>query len=370
MTGKPFKVQAVAKMLGTSIDYVRRMIDESGIQVARQETGPKTRLFSADNVFELARYKANKRGRSQVSPFQTAGKRRSGKQTVATIYAPKGGVGKTTLAGNLACRFAMRGLKVLIIDLDFQGNLTMMYGYETEMTMDEAVAAGVHPSRIVESHFGTLTPHWPYGRRTLGEVVKKPYGEYGPHLIPADLTLDRLDTLLTFETFEGRNSELTIARMLRDGMAGKDRHFDIAEYDLVLFDAAPAKSRITRGAILASDYVISPVSMEKFSTKALSYLSSVLTEMQEQVDRSPELVIVGNFFDAGRVRTVGQMMTITQTYNDAWLDQTIRRSEDFPKALNTDADLPLVLAKPNSPSTVELTAVADALLERLGVFNG
>lgn len=361
MTGKPFKVQAVAKMLGTTVDSVRRMVVDAGIDVARQEHGPKTRLFSAENVFDLARYRSTKKAGT---------KGRSRKQVVATIYAPKGGVGKTTIAGNLACRFSLRGLKILIVDLDFQGNLTMMYGFETEMTPEEAVAAGLSRSQIVESHFGSLTPNWPYGRRTLADVVKKPFGENGPHLVPADLTLDRLDTLLTFETFEGKNSEFTIARMLRDGMAGKDPFFDIRTYDIILFDAAPAKSRLTRGAILASDYVISPVSMEKFSTKALSYLSSVLTEMQEQVERSPELVIVGNFFDAGRVRTMGQLMTITQTYNDAWLDHTIRRSEDFPKALNADSDLPLVLAKPNSPSTAELTAVADALLERLGVANG
>ncbi|SAL06784.1 cobyrinic acid a,c-diamide synthase [Caballeronia arationis] len=138
----------------------------------------------------------------------------TGKQVVATVYAPKGGVGKTTIAGNLACRFSLRGLKTLIVDLDFQGNLTMMYGYETEMTPDEAAAAGASRSKMVESHFGSLTPNWPCGRRTLADVVKKPYGENGPHLIPADLTLDRLDTMLTFETFEGKNSEFTIARML------------------------------------------------------------------------------------------------------------------------------------------------------------
>ncbi|KNH04121.1 hypothetical protein BRCH_02774 [Candidatus Burkholderia brachyanthoides] len=126
MIGKPFKVQAVAKMLGTTVDSVRRMVVDAGIDVARQEHGPKTRLFSAENVFDLARYSSTKKAGT---------KGRSRKQVVATIYAPKGGVGKTTIAGNLACRFSLRGLKTLIVDLDFQGNLTMMYGFETEMTL-------------------------------------------------------------------------------------------------------------------------------------------------------------------------------------------------------------------------------------------
>ncbi|AOY97608.1 hypothetical protein BKK79_37375 (plasmid) [Cupriavidus sp. USMAA2-4] len=360
MATKPFKVQAVAQLLGTTVDSVRRMVDEAGIEVSRQESGPKTRLFSVENIFDLAHHRSSKRG----------GKARSKKQVIATVYAPKGGVGKTTLASNLACRFALRGVKVLIIDLDFQSNLTLSFGYDSELTQEEALEAGVSPDKTVEAHFGNLIPGWPYGRRTLGEVVKKPFGDAGPHIVPSDLTLDRLDTMLTYEVLEGKNADLTIAKLLKDGQAGKDQHFDTRDYDIILFDAAPAKNRMTRGALLASDYVISPVSMEKFSTKALSYLSSVLTEMQDQFNRSPELVIVGNFFDPNRVRVMGQLMTITQTYQDAWLDRTIRRSEDFPKALNGETDVPLVLFKPSSASANELRDVADALLVRMGVIDG
>ncbi|MBU6486199.1 MAG: ParA family protein [Burkholderiales bacterium] len=359
MSTKPFKVQATAQLLATTSDTVRRMVDESGIEVARQESGPKTRLFSIENVFELARYRANRRNK--------AGRK---KQVVATIYAPKGGVGKTTLASNFGTLFALKGLRVLIIDLDFQANLTLSFGYDSELTLEEAVEAGIAPSKVVEYHFGNLTPNYPMGRVTLQEVVKKPYGDFGPHIVPADLNLDRLDTMLTYETLEGRNADLTLARLINDGMAKKDKLFDISEYDIILFDAAPAKNRITRGALLASDFVISPVSMEKFSTKALSYLSSVLTEMHDQFDRSPELIIVGNFFDPNRVRVMGQLMTITQTYKDAWLDRSIRRSEDFPKALNGESDLPLVLSKPSSQAATELRESADALLERMGLIDG
>ena len=361
MSTKPFKVQAVAQLLGTTVDSVRRMVDESGIEVARQESGPKTRLFSLENIYDLARYRNSKRSGS---------KPRAKKQIIATVYAPKGGVGKTTLTGNLASLFALRGVKVLVIDLDFQSNLTLSFGYDPEMTREEAIEAGISPTRIIESHFGHLIPGWPYGRRTLGEVVKRPFGDAGPHIVPSDLTLDRLDTMLTYEVLEGKNSDLTIARLMKEGLAGKDPHFDSQDYDLILFDAAPAKNRMTRGALLASDFVISPVSMEKFSTKALSYLSTVLTEMQDQFERSPELVIVGNFFDPNRVRVMGQMLTITQTYKEAWLDRTIRRSEDFPKALDGETDVPLVLSKPKCASATELQNVADALLVRLGVTHG
>ncbi|MGF6292715.1 ParA family protein [Paraburkholderia youngii] len=358
MSTKPFKVQAAAQLLTTTSDTVRRMVDESGIEVARQEAGPKTRLFSIENIFELARYRANRRSKTTRK-----------KQVVATVYAPKGGVGKTTLASNFGTIFALKGLRTLIIDLDFQANLTLSFGYDSELTLEEAVEQGISQSKIVEYHFGNLIPNYPSGRVTLQEAIKKPFGEFGPHIVPADLNLDRLDTMLTYETLEGRNADLILAKLIKDGQK-KDQHFDISEYDVILFDAAPAKNRITRGALLASDYVISPVSMEKFSTKALSYLSSVLTEMHDQFDRSPELIIVGNFFDPNRVRVMGQLMTITQTYRDAWLDRSIRRSEDFPKALTGESDLPLVLSKPSSQAATELRESADALLNRMGLIDG
>ncbi|TCG02833.1 hypothetical protein BZM27_52935 [Paraburkholderia steynii] len=85
---------------------------------------------------------------------------------------------------------------------------------------------------------------------------------------------------------------LFLRHCLKKAARRRDRHFDVSDYDIILFDTASAKNRITSGALLASDYVISPVSMEKFSTKSMSYLSVVLTEMRDQFDRNPELIIV------------------------------------------------------------------------------
>ncbi|WP_321820780.1 MULTISPECIES: ParA family protein [unclassified Burkholderia] len=361
-TPKQYKTLAVAQLLGISTDILRRAVEESGIEIARQETGPKTRLFSIDKIFDLAHYRAKRRNKNKLEL--------SNKQVVATIYAPKGGVGKTTLAANLGTQFALMGLRTLIIDIDFQANLTLAFGYDPELTMEEAAAQGVPPESVVEHHFGNVIPEYPMTRVALHEVIKKPYGECGPHILPAELELDRVDAVLTYESIQGRNSSLPIVKLMANGQSGKDSYFDISGYDVVLFDAPPAKNRLTQGALLASDFVISPVSMEKFSTKALSYLSSVLTQMQEDFSRSPELIIVGNFFDAARVRVQNQLTTISQTYKDALLDRAIRKNEDFPRALESDYDLPLTLHKPSSPATADLRECAAALLQRMGVTDG
>ncbi|CAN7794956.1 AAA family ATPase [Paraburkholderia hospita] len=359
MSTKPFKVQAAAQLLATTNDTVRRMVDESGIEVARQQEGTKTRLFSIENIFELARYSANRR--SKVT------KRR---QIVATVYTPSCGVGKTTLASNFGAIFALRGLRTLVIDLDFRAGLTRSFGYDSALTREEALEQGVSQSKIVEYHFGNLVANWPSGRVSLLEAIKKPYGECGPHLIPADVTLDGLDAMLADETSEDANARLALTRLIKDGLSKKDPHFDVSEYDVILFDAAPARSGSTYSAMLASDFVISPVSMENFSTKALSYLSAVLTEMRERSKKAPDLVLVGNFFDPNRIRVMGQLLTTTQGYPDAWLERSIRRSEEFSESLDGQSAVPLVLSKPSGQAAVELRDAADVLLRRMGLVIG
>lgn len=358
LTLKPYKVQAVAKLLNTTTDTVRRMINDSGIDVARQDSGPKTRMFTIENIFDLARYRATKKAKEERSER---------KQVVATVYAPKSGVGKTTLAANFSSCLGLRGLRTLSIDLDFQANLTQSFGYDAELALEEAIEIEKPQSLLVDCHFGSLMPGWPLGRRTLEEVIKMPYGENGPHLVPADLTLERLDTMLTYGTPDGKHTDMTIAKLLHDGRAGRDTHFEISDYDVVLFDAPPSKNRITEGALLASDYVICPVSMEKYSTKALSYLSHSLVEIREQLGRSPELIIVGNFFDSAYAWTMTQLSMIMQTYKRSFLQCWIRRSEDLSKALGDGSDVPLVLSKPECGASSDLQNCADALLTRMGV---
>lgn len=354
---RKLKVQAVAHLLETTVDSVRRYIDDAGIDVERQETGPRTRQFTLDNIFDLAQWRQANRPKTKII-----------KRAIATIYAPKGGVGKTTIAANLACLFPLMGIKTLVIDLDFQANLTLAFGYDSELTVEEAAEMGMPEEKVVENHFGNLIPGWPYGRSALKDVIKKPFGEHGPHIIPADLTLDRLDTILTYDALEGKKSDLKIAALIQEGLSGKNPDFDLTGYDLILFDAAPAKNRMTRGALLASDFVISPVSMEKFSTKAISYLSSVLNDMREDIGRSPELLVVGNFHTPNRLRVINQMSVLNKEYPGALLDEVIRRSEEFPKTLSEEEDLPpLCLAKPTSDASDELRAVAKALLTKMGV---
>ena len=65
MNRKPFKVQAIAQLLDTTVDSVRRYVDESGLNIERQSSGPKTRLFTVENLYDLAYWRFFQRENKQ-----------------------------------------------------------------------------------------------------------------------------------------------------------------------------------------------------------------------------------------------------------------------------------------------------------------
>src|SRR5690606_33117116 len=105
--------------------------------------------------------------------------------------------GKTTVSVNQAIILGLMGLKVLLIDNDPQGDCTSALGYDPDLDRDELIELGFSPEKAVDGHIGNLLQlgnMCPQLR--LEDIVKKPFGENGPHLIPADDTLDEVDTIL------------------------------------------------------------------------------------------------------------------------------------------------------------------------------
>lgn len=367
---KHFRVQQVAQILGTSVDTVRKTADESGIKVTRQANGPQTRIFTMQQVFELARFR--------VKANRVSFREERRKPIVVSVYAAKGGVGKTTISANLAVQWAATGLRVLVIDADFQGNLTELFGYNTELTeddidTDDPEEREILLNQMVRGHLGTVFNWVESAKKSrsskLESILKKPFGNDGPHVLPADLTLDGLDSVLGVLGFQGKNPTRVFAKFFADGKEGEISQFNISEYDVIIVDCAPAKNRITRSILLASDFVVSPCSLERFSTKAISYLSGVLKEIREEFGINPELLVVGNFFDGTRLRTLRQLKLIEEAYGKAWVEASVRASEEFRRGLDEAPGVPLCIAKPGSDVAGELRHLARTLLVRMGVVS-
>jgi len=174
------------------------------------------------------------------------------------IANQKGGVGKTTTAVNLAAGLVGHGKRVLLVDLDPQGNATM--------------GSGVEKAELNLSVYQVLI-----GAASIKEAIQ-PCDSSAYDLLPANRDLAGAEIELV--DLEERESRLKNALSLVAG-----------DYDFVLIDCPPALSLLTLNGLCAANGVIVPMQCEYFALEGLSDL--VNTIKQVHANLNPDLVIIG-----------------------------------------------------------------------------
>ena len=178
----------------------------------------------------------------------------------------KGGVGKTTTTINLGAALAETGRRVLLVDFDPQGSLS--------------VGLGVNPHTLDHSIYNLLLA------RNVGvDEVISTTGVDGMDLLPSNIDLSAAEIQLVSEVAR----EQTLMRVL-DPV--RDR------YDLILIDCAPSLGLLTVNALTAADKVIMPLECEFFALRGIALLTDTIAKVQDRLNPRLEVLgILGTMYD-------------------------------------------------------------------------
>jgi chromosome partitioning protein len=209
----------------------------------------------------------------------------------------KGGVAKTTTTLNLGVAFAEHGMRVLLVDLDPQGNLTM--------------SQGLNPDAIERSMFDVLVHRLP-----ITEVI---------HEAEVDLAVSSID--------------LAGAELALSSMIGRERALEKAlapvkeNYNYILIDTPPSLGLLTINALVASNGVIVPVQCEYLSLRGLVQLENTLSMIRENLN--PEVGIQGilpTMYDNRTLHSREAVEILQENFGDLVFDTKIRKTIRYAEA--------------------------------------
>lgn len=248
-------------------------------------------------------------------------------KTVSVINQ-KGGVGKTTTCINLSACLALRGLKVLLIDLDPQAHSTSGLGIELEHgqpAMSDMFEHGMKMDNII-----------------IETKVKDLY------LAPSRLRLDMTEMLISTANFK----ESILHKALRG-----------LNYSFVIIDCRPSVGTLTVNALYASQYLIIPCEMSKYSLDGFSDLMDTIEAIQNN-DNSGSIKVLRILltkFESKNTVTNEWVFQQLEPFRDIMFSARIRKNE----ALNQASIIgePIFFAKPNSNGAEDYNRLADEFLK-------
>lgn len=225
----------------------------------------------------------------------------SKKATTIAVINQKGGTGKTTTCENLGVGLAMEGKKVLLVDADPQGSLTVSMGWQDPDTLPITLSALMQKAMNDQCI--------PPGEGILHHAE-------GVDLIPANIELAGLEVALV--------NTMSREKVMKQVLENAKR-----EYDYILIDCTPSLGMLTVNALAAADSALIPVQAQYLSAKGLEQLLQTVQKVRRQIN--PKLKIEGILLTMTDSRTIyGQQISnlIRQAYGKHLkvFDQTIPRS--------------------------------------------
>ena len=250
---------------------------------------------------------------------------------IIALTNQKGGVGKTTTTINLGAALAETGRRVLLVDFDPQGSLS--------------VGLGVNPHTLDQSIYDLLL-----SREYSFDEIALSTAEDNLDLLPANIDLSAAELQLVSEVAR----ELTLKRVL-DPI--RDR------YDFILIDCAPSLGLLTVNALTAADKVLIPLECEFFALRGVALLTDTIAKVTDRLNNDLELIgILATMYDSRTLHSREVLERVLEAFGDKVFHTVIRRTIKFPET--TVAGEPITSYASSSPGAAAYRMLAREVLLR------
>jgi len=256
---------------------------------------------------------------------------RHGPARVVAVCNQKGGVGKTTTTINLGAALAQFGRRVLLVDFDPQGALS--------------VGLGIQPHELDFTIYNLLMER---GTSASEVVVKTSVA--GMELLPSNIDLSGAEVQLVHEV--GR--EFVLGGVLEPL---------VPDYDVVLIDCQPSLGLLTVNALACADGIIVPLECEYFAMRGVALLTETIDKVSRRIN--PRLAMDGllaTMYDSRTLHSREVLTRVVDRFGDEVFHTVISRTVRFPDA--TVAGEPITNFDPASTGASSYRELAKEVLER------
>ena len=256
---------------------------------------------------------------------------RHGPARVVAVCNQKGGVGKTTTTISLGAALAELGRKVLLVDFDPQGALSVGLGFQ--------------PHELEATVYNVLME-----RGVSAQDVLFPTKVQNLDLLPSNIDLSGAEVQLVHEVG-------------REFVLGRSLYPVLAEYDIVLIDCQPSLGLLTVNALSCADGVLVPLECEYFAMRGVALLMETIDKVSTRI--SPKLTMDGllaTMYDSRTLHTREVLAGIVAGFGDKVFHTVINRTVRFPDA--SVAGEPITVFDPASSGATAYRDLAREVLYR------
>ena len=256
---------------------------------------------------------------------------RHGPARILAMCNQKGGVGKTTSTINLGAALAEQGRRVLLVDFDPQGALS--------------VGLGVNPLQLDRTIYNLLME-----RNVVVDDVLLRTGVAGMDLLPSNIDLSAAEVQLVNEVAREQSLLRILGPVLED-------------YDIVLIDCQPSLGLLTVNALTAAHGVIVPLECEFFALRGVALLIQTIDKVRERLNPQLELEgILATMYDARTLHGREVLARVVEAFGDRVFHTVINRTVRFPET--TVAGEPITSYAPTSAGAQAYRDLAIEVLAR------